>query len=100
MLPRLEASDIIREFLAIVQRAPILPRLSRPAQTRFIRAAVETLPPVIRTRLMLDDMGLKPWESMLIRSAGRIAERIRLPGTPPSQACERLGLPENYLYRH
>ena len=50
MMPKLEASDIVFEFLDIVQRAPILPRLSRPAQSLFIRAAVEIVPPEIRAR--------------------------------------------------
>jgi uncharacterized protein (DUF2236 family) len=98
MRPKLERSDIIAEFLAILLRAPILPRLSRPAQGLFIRAAVDILPADIRSQLGLEQAGLKSWEALLVRSAARIAERVRLAGAPPSQACERLGLPADYLY--
>ena len=99
MRPKLERSAIIAEFMAILLRAPILPRLSRPAQGLFIRAAIDILPPDIRALLGLEKSGLKAWEALLVRSAAKIAERVRIPGAPPSQACERLGLPADYLYR-
>ena len=100
MMPKLERSDIVFEFLNIVQRAPILPRFLRPAQSLFIRAGVEIVPADIRTLLGLTPRyGLKGWEAMLVKSAGAMAERMRLPASPALQACERLGLPADYLYR-
>ena len=99
MTPKLERSDIVFEFLDIVARAPILPRLSRPAQSLFLRAGVEIVPEDIRRLLGLATRyRLKGWEAMLVRNAGAMAERVRLPG-PPQEACERLGLPADYLWR-
>jgi len=96
MMPKLERSDIVFEFLDIVGRAPILPR---PARGLFIRAAVEIVPAEIRARLGLQRHGLKSWEAALVRRAGALAETIRIPGAPPLQSCARLGLPNDYLYR-
>ncbi|HEX3753810.1 MAG TPA: oxygenase MpaB family protein [Rhizomicrobium sp.] len=98
MMPKLERSDIVFEFLDIVGRAPILPLLSRPTQSLFIRAAVEIVPPDIRALLGLQECGLRNWETMAVKSAGAVAEHLRLSG-PATQACERLGLPADYLYR-
>jgi uncharacterized protein (DUF2236 family) len=95
-MPKLERSDIVFEFLDIVGRAPMLPR---PARSLFIRAAVQIVPADIRAVLGLERHGLKSWEMPLVKSAGRIAERMRLGDTPPIQACERLGLPADYLWR-
>jgi hypothetical protein len=49
--------------------------------------------------LGLETHRLKNWEAVLVRRAGAIAERIAIPGSPPIQACARLGLPADYLYR-
>jgi len=38
---RLERSDVVLEFLAIMSSAPILPMLLRPAQHLLVRAAVD-----------------------------------------------------------
>jgi hypothetical protein len=35
----------------------------------------------------------------MVRALGRIADRIRVEGMPPSEAAERLGLAPDYLYR-
>jgi uncharacterized protein (DUF2236 family) len=98
MAPGLERSQIIFQFLDIVRRAPILPLASRPLQTLFIRAAVEIVPADIRALLGLEEYGLKSLEAMLVRRVGTLTDRMRLPG-PPVEACERLGLPADYLYR-
>lgn len=98
MTPKLERSDIVFEFLAIVRRAPVLPPLLRPAQGLFIRAGIEILPADIRALLGLRDHGLAAWERLLVKSAGTAADRVPLPG-PPADACARLGLPADYLYR-
>jgi uncharacterized protein (DUF2236 family) len=99
MRPKLEASPVIAEFLAILRDAPILPRLLRVMQGLLIRAAIDILPADIRALLGLDENVLKPWERGLVHVMAMTAERLRIPGTPPSQACQRLGLPANYLYR-
>jgi hypothetical protein len=43
--------------------------------------------------------GLRPLEGRLVRRLGRRADRLVLRSGPAVQACLRLGLPEDYLYR-
>lgn len=100
MTPRLERSDIIFEFLDIMRQAPLLPVWLRPLQGLFIRAGTEILPGDLRARLGLDDKyGLAPWERSLMRRIGAGSDRLRITASPPVQACLRLGLPADYLYR-
>jgi uncharacterized protein (DUF2236 family) len=99
MRPKLEASPIIFEFLDIMRRAPILPWASRPFQRLLVRAAIDVLPAWARHLLGLDaKWDLSGWQRRLVRSAGGIADRIPLGGSPPVEACRRLGLPEAYLF--
>ena len=67
---RLERSDIVLEFLAIMRSAPILPMLLRPAQHLLVRAAVDLTPRWVRTLLGLNGHGLHGWEAEAIRQAG------------------------------
>ena len=99
MRPKLEHSNIVFEFLEIMGRTNILPLPVRPLQGMFIRAGVDILPADVRTLLGLDGWRLKPWEKKLVSWAGRVSDKIRIPGTPAVEACERLGLPTYYLYR-
>jgi uncharacterized protein (DUF2236 family) len=100
MLPALEASPIVFEFLEIMRRTPALPLPLRSLQGPLIRAAIALVPSGVRTRLGLDArrFALGAWERRTIRLASRIAERVPLPSAPPAQACTRLGLPANHLY--
>jgi uncharacterized protein (DUF2236 family) len=95
---RLEPSDIVFEFLAIMRSAPILPLLLRPAQHLLVRAAVTLTPRWARTILGLEGDGLYPWEAEVVRQAGAFADRIVLNSNPAVQACRRMGLPADYLY--
>jgi uncharacterized protein (DUF2236 family) len=97
MRPSLERSPIISEFLAIMARTEILPGPSRLMQGALIRAAVSTLPDWAIERLDLHGQRLRPWEPALVRLAGRTADRLVLPSSPPVQACRRLGLPDDWL---
>lgn len=100
MRPRLEASPIVFEFLAIMRDAPVVPRALRPVQRLLIRAAVELVPDWVRERLGLGPaFGLARWERGLVRLLGTIADRVVLPGSPGVQSCIRLGLPAGHLYR-
>ena len=56
---RLERSDIVFEFLAIMRRSPILPLMLRPAQHVLIRPAVDLTPRWMRTILGLSGYGLR-----------------------------------------
>lgn len=97
MRPKLERSDIVLEFLSIVRSAEILP--SRALQRLVVRGAVEITPPWAREILDLGpELGLRPGYATLLRTLGRVADRMVLDSAPPAQACVRLGLPANYLY--
>lgn len=98
MQPRFERSEIVFEFLEIVQRAPIFPPPLRPLQRLLIRAAVEITPPAVRETLGLGPrFGLRRGERRVVGALGRLAARIVLPFTPAAQACRRLGLPTSIL---
>lgn len=100
MRGRLEPSPIVFEFLAIMRRAPAFPAALRPLQRLLVRAAVDLTPPWVRDTLGLDRRyGLRAWERPLARRAGALADRLMLPSSPPVQACLRLGLPADYLFR-
>jgi uncharacterized protein (DUF2236 family) len=98
MCDRFERSDIVFEFIAIMCRTPMLPRLLMPVQRLLVRAAIAITPPTIRKILELDRYGLRTWEAGIIQRAGAVADRLILDSHPAVQACRRMGLPANYLY--
>ncbi len=99
MAPKLEASPIIFEFLQIMRRAAILPAGPRRAQGILVRAGIETLPLWVRDHLGLEaGWRLGAWERRLVTAAARLADRMPLEGTPPVEACRRLGLAGDYLF--
>ncbi len=98
MRGKLERSDIVLEFLDIVRSAPILP--VRGVQRMMIRGAVEITPAWARDLLGLGpEYGLRGAEASMLRAIGALTERFVIESAPPAQACVRLGLPTNYLYR-
>jgi len=99
MAPKLEPSPVIREFLDIIRKAPAFPPGMRMLQPILVRAAVDVLPGWAQARLDLGDQGLAPWERPAVRALGRAADRLALDSLPPAQACTRMGLPPDWLYR-
>jgi uncharacterized protein (DUF2236 family) len=100
MRGRLEPSPDLFEFLAIMRTAPVLPRPLRRVQRLLVRAAVEITPGWARSRLGLGArFGLRPWQRPLARQLGALADRILVRSSPPVQACLRLGLHEDWLFR-
>jgi uncharacterized protein (DUF2236 family) len=100
MLPQLEASSIVFEFLDIMRRTRALPLPLQPLQLLYLRAAVSILPARVRARLQLDSgYELKGWQRRLIRLSGAFADRVVLRAAPPAQSCLRLGLSTDYLYK-
>jgi len=97
--PRLQCSDVIFEFLKIMREAPVFPASLRPAQRLLVRAAVDLVPPAIRHKLGLDHAGLRVGEHALVKLAGRLADHVLLEASPAVQACRRMNLPADYLYR-
>jgi uncharacterized protein (DUF2236 family) len=99
MAPKLEPSETIAEFLAIMRRAPILPAGARPLQKLLVSAAIDLLPPRLAARLGLVGKGLRPWQRASIRALARVSGRLPLAGSPPVEAARRLGLPADHLFR-
>jgi uncharacterized protein (DUF2236 family) len=100
MLPRLEPHAIVFEFLGLMKSIAILPPPLRGLQGALIRAAVAITPVEVRAVLGLGaawDLG--PVEGRLVRWAGATADRMAIKGTPAVEACQRLGLPADYLYK-
>jgi uncharacterized protein (DUF2236 family) len=98
MRPKLDRSQIVFDFLDLVRNAPILP--SRSLQRLMVRAAVDLTPPWVRNILGLNErFGLRPGGATALRAIGAASDRIALESAPPSQACLRMGLPADYLYR-
>jgi uncharacterized protein (DUF2236 family) len=95
---RLERSDIVFEFLAIMRSGPILPLFLRPVQDLLVRAAIDLTPRWLRTILALNGYRLHAWEREAVQHIGALADRLVLDANPAVQACRRLRLPRNYLY--
>lgn len=100
MKTRLVPSPIVFEFLDIMKRVPALPAAARPFQAMLIKAAVDILPEWVRERLRLGQKwSLSTLERGVIKLAARDNDRVMLPSLPAVQACRRLGLADDYLYR-
>lgn len=98
---RLVGSPVIGEFLDIMHEVKAIPAPARPIQFLLIKAAVEILPDWIRSRLGLgEEWSLGRLERTAVHVAARSADRLLLKSSPPVQACRRLGLKDDYLYRH
>lgn len=100
MLPNLEPSEIVFEFLDIMTSTPLLPGPLRLIQKPLVRAAVAITPVEVRARLGLGEaFDLNGVERRLVRLAGASADKVPIKGSPAVEATRRMGLPENYLYR-
>lgn len=100
MLPKLERHEIVLEFLKLMRTTAILPTPFRGLQGALIRAAVAITPPPVRTVLGLGAAwDLRPIERRLTRLVGAAADRLAVAGWPAVEACARMDLPADYLYR-
>jgi uncharacterized protein (DUF2236 family) len=100
MLPLLEPSAIVFEFLDIMRRTRALPWVMQPLQPLYLRASISLLPANVTERLQLGGRGrLSGWQRKLVRNSGALADRIVLRAAPPALACRRLGLAADYLYK-
>lgn len=100
MRPQLVASPIIFEFLEIMRRAPLLPRGFGGVQTLLVKAAVDLLPEWAHAQFELGPAWrLRPWERAFMRFMARSTDRLILRDSPAVQACRRMGLPADHLYR-
>lgn len=100
LLARFEPHPIVTEFLDIVQNGPGAMGLPKSIRRMMARASVAILPPLVRARLELgSEYDLSSLDETILRGMGALAERVAIPSAPPAQACTRLGLPANFLYR-
>lgn len=98
MLPQLELSEIILEFLTIMRCILIVPLPFRPFNHLMIRASVSLLPPPVREKLGLNKgFKLPPGGKRLLHLLGSQLDRLHLESSPATQACVRLGLAPDYL---
>lgn len=101
LFPRFEPHPIVTEFLTIFQERPSALPMPKFLRRALARASVSLLPPRVRETLELGaDYDLSPFEARILRTLGAIAERIPIHAAPPAQACVRLGLPADFLYRN
>jgi uncharacterized protein (DUF2236 family) len=100
MARRLERSDVLFEFIAIMRSAPILPLPLRMLQPLLVRAAIDLTPPWLQTIVGLADRHLNALEAGVVRQIGVFADRLVLETNPAVQACRRMRLPANCLYVH
>jgi uncharacterized protein (DUF2236 family) len=100
MGPRLEASQVVHEFLRILDAAAVLPGPARPLQHMLVCAGVQIVPPAVRERLQLGaPWRLGPAGGRAVTALAGMLDKMVLHTGPPAQACRRLGLPDDYLYR-
>ena len=98
MADRLERSEILFEFLAIMRTAPILPLPLRPVQSLLTRAAIDLTPHWMRAIVGFSGQGLNDLEARAVRKIVAFADRVVVETNPAVQACRRMRLPPNYLY--
>jgi uncharacterized protein (DUF2236 family) len=100
MLPVLRQHPIVAEFLEIMWSTPALPGPLRLLQGPCIRSSISLIPPPVQALLGLPgDYTLPAGQARVVRTVGRLVERMPIPGSPPVLASKRMGLPGNYLFR-
>ncbi|GGC47191.1 oxygenase MpaB family protein [Chelatococcus reniformis] len=97
---RFEPHPIVGEFLAIIQSGTAAPSVPKFLHRSLARAAVSLLPPLVRGKLALGaSYDLTMADRLALRAVASLADRRARPRSPAFQACLRLGLPGNFLYR-
>ncbi|MGU3314123.1 oxygenase MpaB family protein [Sphingomonas sp. M6A6_1c] len=89
--PRLEPSEILGEFLAIMNGAAILPRWARGLQRLLVRAAVDMVPDPVRSLPQLRGEGLRFGESLVVTALARAAMLAVRADSPVAQSRRRVG---------
>lgn len=90
MLPCLEPSQTLDDFLAIMAKAPALPPPGRALQPLFVRAAISLLPDTVRKRTGLSDRGLRHGEGTLVKTLVEGSKLMSLRNHPAALQRQRL----------
>lgn len=84
--PRLERSDTVTEFLAILERAPLLPPILKPLQRLAIAGAIDILPDEVRDLLGLE----RRFGAGALKLIGAASLLLNFPDAPPERARRRV----------
>ena len=99
LVDRFEPHPIVGEFLDIIQSGVAAPAAPKFLHRALARASVSLLPPIVRQKLALGaEYDLTATDRLALKAAGKLADRIPVPGSAPCEASKRLGLPVNFLY--
>lgn len=90
--PGLENSDILVQFLDIMDQSVLLPRIARPLQRLLVRAAVSMTPAPVHGFAALQGRGLRRAEHQLVRALAALASWVPLRDLPPAQAARRMAM--------
>ncbi|MCQ8185571.1 oxygenase MpaB family protein [Parvularcula maris] len=88
--PRLEPSETLQTFLRMMRDEPALPGVLSRLQPLLVRAAVGLVPPSIRRRTGIDELGPRPGESALLNLLARGSTWMSLRNHPRELARRRL----------
>ena len=98
--PRFEPHPIVGEFLSIIRSPKAMPGAPGFLRRAVACGAVSLLPPLVRERLELpSDLELTAGDTLALKAAAAFTERRFEARSPWAQACLRLGLPADFLYR-
>ncbi|GGY55147.1 oxygenase MpaB family protein [Parvularcula lutaonensis] len=92
MLPRLEPSQTLHDFFAIMRTAPALPQPGKALQPLFVRGAVSLLPQAIRERIDLLEGGLRPGEEAVLKTIVKGSRLLSLRNHPAALQEKRLAV--------
>lgn len=100
LAPRFEPHPINTEFLDIMSSGRAAPGVPRGLQRALVHAAVAILPPLVRERLELGPQyDLHRKGELTVKLMAQVAERIPALRSPAAEACARIGLPRDFLWR-
>lgn len=100
LMPGFRPSPVVSEFLGIMDRVKALPAPLRPLQRAAVRGGIAILPRDVREVLELGpEWDLSPRARMALQFAGRLGEKVVIPGSPAALAAKRLGLPRRTAWR-
>ena len=88
--PNLKDSQILAEFIEIMQHAEILPRPFKWLQTLMVKAAIDISPESIKSMPSLSDLKLTQIERLFLKFLAKLTHWFPLPQLPPSQAKKRM----------
>ncbi|MBX3741377.1 MAG: DUF2236 domain-containing protein [Akkermansiaceae bacterium] len=89
-LPLLEPSEILSEFIGIMESLPLLPPPLRRFNRTIVSASVGLLPPEIRTKLGLGGRLPHPTATKVLSFLARQADGLELDSSPVVQARRRI----------